>query len=197
VTPRLIVVGGGARSGKSRFALSTALGLGPRRVFLATAEALDDEMRTRIARHAAERSDAFTTVEEPRKLAEAIASVGPETDVILIDCLTLWLSNLLVDGQSEAAIAAAIDELAAVLRTRRCHVVLVSNEVGMGIVPMAPLARAFRDATGRAHQALAAIADELYLAAMGVVLRLRPDPVAVVDHGLGLDQSVAHGRPEP
>ena len=196
MTPKLIVVGGGARSGKSRFALSTALALGPRRVFLATAEALDDEMRDRIGRHAAERAGAFTTVEEPRRLAEAIASIGAggdagvDVDVILVDCLTLWLSNLLVDGRSEAEIAAAIDGLAAALRARRCHVVVVSNEVGMGIVPIAPLARAFRDATGRAHQALAAIADELYLAAMGVVLRLRPDPVAVVDHGLGLDQVV-------
>jgi adenosylcobinamide kinase/adenosylcobinamide-phosphate guanylyltransferase len=193
--PRLIVVGGGARSGKSRFALARALALGERRVFLATAEALDDEMRDRIARHAAERGDSFRTVEAPRQLADAIAIVGATTDVdvILVDCLTLWLSNLLVDGLDEAAIAARIAELALALRGRRCHVIVVSNEVGLGIVPMAPLARAFRDATGRAHQALAAIADELYLAAMGVVLRLRPDPVAVVDHALALDQRVEPG----
>jgi adenosylcobinamide kinase / adenosylcobinamide-phosphate guanylyltransferase len=147
-------------------------------------------MKDRIARHAAERADTFTTVEEPRRLPDALRAIFErgDTDVVLVDCLTLWLSNLLVAGLADDAVAAAIDELAAVLRARRCHVVVVSNEVGLGIVPMAPLARAFRDATGRAHQALAVIADELYLAAMGVVLRLRPDPVTVVDHALGLDE---------
>jgi adenosylcobinamide kinase/adenosylcobinamide-phosphate guanylyltransferase len=190
---RIVVVGGGARSGKSRFALARAMALGERRVFLATAEALDDEMRARISRHAEERGRAFTTVEEPRRLAEAITAAGPDTDVILVDCITLWLSNLLVAGSPDldrpdaSVVEQPIADLVAALRRRTCHVVLVSNEVGLGIVPMAPLARAFRDATGRAHQALAAIADELYLAAMGVILRLRPDPVTVVEHGVDLD----------
>jgi adenosylcobinamide kinase/adenosylcobinamide-phosphate guanylyltransferase len=195
--PRIVVVGGGARSGKSRFALSRAMQLGARRVFLATAEALDDEMRARITRHAEERGRAFTTIEEPRRLAEAITAASADTDVILVDCITLWLSNLLVGGSPDldrpdvSVVEQPIADLVAALRRRTCHVVLVSNEVGLGIVPMAPLSRAFRDATGRAHQALAAVADELYLAAMGVILRLRPDPVTVVDHGLGLDENVA------
>jgi adenosylcobinamide kinase/adenosylcobinamide-phosphate guanylyltransferase len=193
---RIVVVGGGARSGKSRFALARAVALGERRIFLATAEALDDEMRARISRHAEERGRAFTTVEEPRRLAEAITTAGPDTDVILVDCITLWLSNLLVAGSPDldrpdaSVVEQPIADLVAALRRRTCHVVLVSNEVGLGIVPMAPLARAFRDATGRAHQALAAIADELYLAAMGVILRLRPDPVTVVDHALALDANL-------
>jgi adenosylcobinamide kinase/adenosylcobinamide-phosphate guanylyltransferase len=193
---RIVVVGGGARSGKSRFALARAVALGERRIFLATAEALDDEMRARISRHAEERGRAFTTVEEPRRLAEAITAAGPDTDVILVDCITLWLSNLLVAGSPDldrpdaSVVEQPIADLVAALRRRTCHVVLVSNEVGLGIVPMAPLARAFRDATGRAHQALAAIADELYLAAMGVILRLRPDPVTVVDHALALDANL-------
>jgi adenosylcobinamide kinase/adenosylcobinamide-phosphate guanylyltransferase len=192
---RIVVVGGGARSGKSRFALSRAMQLGARRVFVATAEALDDEMRSRIARHAEERGRAFTTVEEPRRLAEAITAAAPDTDVVLVDCITLWLSNLLIAGSPDverpdvAVVEQPIADLVAALRRRTCHVVLVSNEVGLGIVPMAPLSRAYRDAVGRAHQALAAVADELYLAAMGVILRLRPDPVTVVEHGLGLDEN--------
>ena len=180
MSPCLALVGGGARSGKSRFALARTRALGERRVFLATAEALDGEMAARIDRHVIERGADFTTVEEPRQLASAVAAAGRSADVVLIDCLTLWLSNLLVDGLGEAEIERRMEELAAVLAARTCHVVVVSNEVGLGIVPADPLARSFRDLTGRAHQVLAGIADELYLAVMGVVLRLRPDPVAVV-----------------
>jgi len=185
--PRLILVGGGARSGKSRFALARARALGARRVFIATAEALDDEMRDRIARHADERGADFATVEEPRRLAAAVAAASARADVVLIDCLTLWLSNLLVDGLDEAAIGGAIDELTAALAARRCHVIAVTNEVGLGIVPAAPLARVFRDVAGRAHQAVATIADEIYLGALGVVLRLRPDPVAIATADGGVD----------
>jgi adenosylcobinamide kinase / adenosylcobinamide-phosphate guanylyltransferase len=179
---RLIVVGGGARSGKSRFAQTLAERLGPRRTFVATAEALDDEMAERIARHRSERGARFETVEAPVSLAEALGSCAREggPDVVLVDCLTLWVSNLLVRGVAAGDLAAAFARFEAALGRRRAHVVLVSNEVGMGLVPETPLGRAFRDAIGELHQRLAAAADEVYLAAMGAVLRLRPGPVELV-----------------
>jgi adenosylcobinamide kinase/adenosylcobinamide-phosphate guanylyltransferase len=177
--PRLILIGGGARSGKSRLGLACAHALGHRRLFIATAEPSDDEMRDRIARHRAERGAVFETLEEPRALPEAIAADRAH-DVILVDCLTLWISNLLVDGLAADAVEARVGALMAALAGRRAHVVIVSNEVGMGLVPDTPLGRVFRDVTGRAHQRIAAVADELYLAAMGVLLRLRPGPVEVV-----------------
>lgn len=178
-SPRLILVGGGARSGKSRFALARASALGRRRLFLATAEAGDDEMRSRIAQHRAERGGGFDTVEVPLAVAEAIAADRAH-DVILLDCLTLWLSNLLLRGLDAEEVAARVAALVEVLGRRRAHVVVVTNEVGMGLVPETPLGRAFRDATGLAHQRLAAAADETYCAVMGVVLRLVPGPVEVM-----------------
>ena len=173
---KVTLVLGGARSGKSRFALARAQALGPRRLFIATAERSDDEMRDRIARHRAERGDAFGTLEEPRALPEALAA-DRDHDVIVVDCLTIWISNLLVGGAGPGAVEARVADLLDALGRRRSHVVVVSNEVGMGLVPETPLGRVFRDLTGQAHQRLAAAADELYLAAMGVVLRLRPGPV--------------------
>jgi adenosylcobinamide kinase/adenosylcobinamide-phosphate guanylyltransferase len=173
---RNVLVGGGARSGKSAFALSYARRLGERRVFLATGEALDDEMSARIRRHRAERGGAFLTVEEPRDLPGALARLE-DADVVVVDCLTLWLSNLLVAGTAADEVRARIDDLAEVLARRRFNALLVTNEVGMGIVPETALGRLFRDLAGWAHQRLAAAADEIYLAALGVVLRLHPAPV--------------------
>jgi adenosylcobinamide kinase/adenosylcobinamide-phosphate guanylyltransferase len=177
--PRLILVGGGARSGKSSFALARAHALGDRRLFIATAERSDDEMNDRIDRHRADRGDAFETREEPRALPEVLDAEGAH-DVVLVDCLTIWISNLLLGGANAGAVQERIGALLAVLARRRSHVVIVSNEVGMGLVPDTPLGRVFRDLTGFAHQRIAAIADELYLAAMGVLVRLRPGPVEVV-----------------
>ncbi len=174
--PRFVFIGGGARSGKSRYALARAWALGRRRLFVATAEPFDDEMRDRIARHREQRGAAFDTLEEPLALPEVIAT-DRDHDVIVVDCLTLWLSNLLCRGTDVDLAARRIDALCDAIRARRSHVVLVSNEVGMGLVPETPLGRLFRDLAGGAHQRLAAIADEVYLAAMGLVLRLRPGPV--------------------
>jgi adenosylcobinamide kinase/adenosylcobinamide-phosphate guanylyltransferase len=175
----VVLIGGGARSGKSRFALACALALGERRVFVATAQAFDAEMDARIAQHRTERGADFTTVEEPLELAGVLRAHGG-ADVVLVDCLTLWLSNRLLRGDDEPALARAVDELCAVLAERRCHAVLVTNEVGFGIVPDNALARTFRDAAGRAHQSLARIADEIHVAILGSVLRLRPGPVEAV-----------------
>src|SRR4029079_4523894 len=166
------------RSGKSRFALARAQALGARRLFIATAERSDDEMRDRIARHRAARGAGFDTLEEPRALPEALAA-DRDHDVILVDCLTIWIANLLVDGATADAVQERIGALLVALAGRRGHVIIVSNEVGMSLVPATPLGRVFRDLTGLAHQRIAAVADELYLAAMGAVLRLRPGPVEV------------------
>lgn len=176
--PEIVLVGGGVRSGKSAFALEVARGLGARRVFVATAQAFDGEMEGRIAAHRAERGDAFRTVEEPVDLAGALARV--DADVVLVDCLTLWISNLLLRGDDLAAVAAQVEAVAAVLSRRRLHAVLVTNEVGMGVVPESALGRTFRDAAGRAHQRLAREADRIYLTALGCILRLRPAPLTLV-----------------
>ncbi|MBC8131456.1 MAG: bifunctional adenosylcobinamide kinase/adenosylcobinamide-phosphate guanylyltransferase [Deltaproteobacteria bacterium] len=175
---KLILVGGGARSGKSRFALAQALGLGPRRVFLATAEALDGEMTERIDRHRSERGTAFETIEEPLALAETLDGVGA-VDVVLVDCLTLWVSNLLVRGDQPRQMRAAFDSLESSLARRRAHIILVTNEVGMGLVPETALGRIFRDQIGDLHQRIAARADEIYAAVMGVVVRLHPGPIEI------------------
>ncbi len=181
---RIILVGGGARSGKSRFALARARRLGARRIFVATGQALDDEMAERIAAHVRTRGGDFRTVEEPLALPEVLAQIGGDggdsgADVVVVDCLTLWLSNLVCRGDAEAGIAERVDALCATLARRRFHALIVTNEVGLGIVPDAPLARLFRDVAGRAHQRLAALADEIHLAILGTILRLRPEPLAV------------------
>ena len=173
---KIILVGGGACSGKSRFAVAYAQRRGRRRLFVATAEASDAEMDERISRHRKERGADFATHEEPLLLPQLLAGQH-DTDVVVVDCLTLWLCNLLMQGRSAAEIEAEVDSLMAVLARRQQHVILVSNEVGMGIVPESPLGRLFRDVAGRAHQQIAAVADEVYLAAMGMVLRLTPEPV--------------------
>jgi adenosylcobinamide kinase/adenosylcobinamide-phosphate guanylyltransferase len=176
VTAGLVLIGGGARSGKSAFALAYARRLGARRCFIATAQAFDAEMRARIDRHRDERGADFETIEEPLALPAALLR-APADAVVLVDCLTLWLSNLLCADVSEADILVRIDELVAAARARRAPTLLVSNEVGLGLVPETPLGRAFRDVAGICHQRLAAVADEIYAALMGVVLRLHPAPL--------------------
>jgi adenosylcobinamide kinase/adenosylcobinamide-phosphate guanylyltransferase len=176
---KLIVVGGGVRSGKSAFALQLARGLGERRAFIATAQAFDAEMRDRIDRHVEERGREFETYEEPRELAALLGRI--EADVVVVDCLTLWLSNLLlVEPQPRGVdIESEIERFADALAGRRSHVILVTNEVGMGVVPESALGRLFRDLAGRAHQRVCAGADEIYFAALGCMLRLRPEPIAL------------------
>lgn len=178
IRKRIIFIGGGTRSGKSAFALSLARRLGPRRLFLATAQAGDDEMSERIRRHRRERGEDFHTIEEPLAVAEAIER-HTEQDVVLFDCVTLWLSNLLLEGNTTEAILQRVEELTAVLARRVLHAVVVSNEVGLGIVPETPLGRTFRDLAGLAHQRLSAVADEVYFAVLGTMLRIKPSPAFV------------------
>jgi adenosylcobinamide kinase/adenosylcobinamide-phosphate guanylyltransferase len=177
---RLILVGGGVRSGKSAFALVRARELGARRAFIATAEAFDDEMRERAQRHREERGSAFTTREAPRELVAALREVSVGADVVVIDCLTLWLSNLLLEDRTQPEIVLRVRELCRAIRELPVHVVVVSNEVGLGIVPDSRLGRVFRDVSGTAHQLLSAQCDELYFAMMGQLLRLKPAPIELV-----------------
>ncbi len=165
-----ILVTGGARSGKSRFAQARAEGLHPRRFYLATAQALDAEMADRIARHRADRDASWRTLEEPLDPGPLLSQDG----VVLLDCLTLWLSNLLLADRDDAAIEAAIDALAAAVARADNPVVLVTNEVGLGIVPDNALARAFRDHSGRLSQRLAAVCDEVVLCVAGLPLKIKP-----------------------
>jgi adenosylcobinamide kinase/adenosylcobinamide-phosphate guanylyltransferase len=170
----LIVVTGGARSGKSRFAEARLAELAPGGpwLYLATADAGDDEMRARIARHRARRGPAFRTVEAPREIVPALAAAG-DARAAIIDCITIWLSNRMLAGDDDDALLAAVDELAACARALAIPVVAVTNEVGGGIVPEHPLARRFRDLAGLANQRLAAAAVEVVLVAAGLPLRLR------------------------
>jgi adenosylcobinamide kinase / adenosylcobinamide-phosphate guanylyltransferase len=170
---KIILVGGGARSGKSRFALSLAERLGLRRLYLATAQAGDDEMRQRISKHQRERGAGFVTVEEPWAVCDVLKTHG-EFEVVVFDCLTLWLSNLLLQTARVREVLDHVEELTAVLERRNQHVIVVTNEVGMGIVPETPLGREFRDLAGLAHQRLSDCADEVYFAVLGNVLRIKP-----------------------
>jgi adenosylcobinamide kinase/adenosylcobinamide-phosphate guanylyltransferase len=171
-----VLIGGGARSGKSACALARARAFGARRVFLATAQETDDDMRQRIARHRVDRGNDFTTIEEPIELPATLARLT-DVDVVLIDCLTLWVSNLLARGAQEPEIVARVDTLIDATSKVPFHVIFVTNEVGMGVHPESAIGRLFRDVAGRMHQRLAHHADEVYFAALGMVLRLRPEPV--------------------
>ena len=160
---------GGARSGKSRYAEELVTRLPPPWVYLATAEAFDDEMRARIAAHRAQRVAGWTTVEAPLDLPGALDAAGGAA--VLVDCLTLWLSNVMLRG--DAVLPAATDLLEA-LRRRASPTVVVSNETGMGIVPENALARRYRDELGLLHQLVAALANKVVLMVAGLPLDLKP-----------------------
>lgn len=161
---------GGARSGKSRYAQARAEAAGEKPVFVATAEAFDDEMRARIAQHRADRDARWRTVEAPRDLPAAIDALNDGEAVVLVDCLTLWASNLLL---ADADIPAATAGLCAAVARFEGSLILVANEVGLGIVPDNALARRFRDAAGQINQAVAASADEVVLLTAGLPLTLK------------------------
>jgi adenosylcobinamide kinase/adenosylcobinamide-phosphate guanylyltransferase len=166
-----ILVTGGARSGKSALAERLVLSLGDSAVYIATAEAGDAEMAARIAAHRTRRGACWRTVEERRDLVGVLDRTdgGPPR---LVDCLTLWLSNLMLAGQDWRADAEA---LAGGLRRQSSPVVIVTNEVGAGIVPESALARSFRDAAGEVNQMIASVVDEVWLTVAGLPLRLKPN----------------------
>jgi adenosylcobinamide kinase/adenosylcobinamide-phosphate guanylyltransferase len=168
---RHCLVLGGARSGKTAFAERLALHTGSRPAYLATASILDSEMRDRVASHQASRGAQFATIEEPAALSRAIRKAGAKHDIILVDCLTLWMTNLLMANED---VATAVGELCAtLLEFRQARVIIVSNEVGLGIVPDNAMARTFRDLAGSAHQRLAGVCDDVYFVAAGLPLTMK------------------------
>jgi len=164
-----LLVTGGVRSGKSRYAQQRAEGLDGPRTFLATAEAHDGEMQRRIERHRRERDPSWTTVEEPIEIAASIGSPG----VVLLDCLTLWVSNLLMHRGDDANLDTSFRELCEAIDHAKNHVVVVTNEVGLGIVPTSPLGRRFRDDVGQLGQQVANVCDEVVLMVAGIPLRVK------------------------
>lgn len=161
---------GGARSGKSARALALAESLSGRRVFVATAEALDDEMAARIVRHQAERDEGWQTIEAPLDLAAALDRHAQQGCTVVVDCLTLWLSNLMHHGRN---VESEITSLIAALKAGKGDLILVSNEVGLGLVPKASLGREFRDLQGRLNQRVAAVCDVVEFIAAGLPIRLK------------------------
>lgn len=166
-----ILVLGGARSGKSSYAESLGDAHGGPLTYIATAEVWDDEMKARITAHIERRGEKWTTVEAPVGLADAIAEHAREDGFILVDCLTLWLTNVIL---GEHDVEAAVTELAHALPSTPGTLALVSNEVGLGIVPENALARRFRDEAGRLNQQMAQICDEVVFIAAGLPLKLKP-----------------------
>jgi adenosylcobinamide kinase/adenosylcobinamide-phosphate guanylyltransferase len=172
---RIVFITGGARSGKSSFALSEAGKIKGRKAYIATAQALDEEMKERIAKHKEERSADWETFEEPFKVSEILSDVCSKYSIIVLDCLTLWLSNLICGNMD---CGKAVDDLVSVLNnskleTHNSKLVIVSNEVGMGIVPENELARRFRDMAGFLNQKIAEIADEAYLVTAGIPIKIK------------------------
>ena len=170
---------GGARSGKSRFAIA-ALRDRRRVAFVATAQAGDGDMATRIARHRAERPPHWLTVEEPFALEARLVPLAREADAVVVDCVTVWVANLLLRGDGDAEIVAAGDELAALVGRGLFDLTLVSNEVGAGVVPPTADGVRFRDLLGFVNQRLAAACDRVTLMVAGL-------PVAIKAPGTGHD----------
>jgi|UniRef100_A0A7C5EM85 adenosylcobinamide kinase/adenosylcobinamide-phosphate guanylyltransferase len=169
----LALVLGGTRSGKSRYALDLAQKFPPPRLYLATAEAQDGEMAERIARHRRERGEGWDTLEAPLSVADALKRAQGRYQVILVDCLTLWLSNWLLQNPGKEKMQELCRGLEAQVRSLGTPAIFVSNEVGWGIVPENPLAREFRDWSGWLHQLLAAAADLVVLLVAGIPLTLK------------------------
>ena len=167
---RKVFVLGGARSGKSAFALAQASSLPGRKAYIATAQAFDDEMKVRIERHRLERLADWDTFEEPLDLSGLLVKIRDSHDVILIGCLTLWLSNLML---ADKDILKETESFISALTNVGGSLFAVSNEVGFGIVPENEMARKFRDLAGTLNQQVAAAADQVYLVAAGIPIKIK------------------------
>ncbi|MBM3743433.1 MAG: bifunctional adenosylcobinamide kinase/adenosylcobinamide-phosphate guanylyltransferase [Actinobacteria bacterium] len=166
----LTLIGGGARSGKSSYALSlgnSAIDAGKRALFVATAEAVDDEMEQRIAKHKDERRSEYDLIEEPRELAKVLTQAS-DYDIVIVDCLTLWLSNLMLEN-----IEPDFENVIEAGRYINTTVVFVTNETGEGIVPMHPISRKFRDLSGQMNVAFAKVCDQVVIMKFGIPLVLK------------------------
>jgi len=169
----IVLITGGCRSGKSRFALNYGDRHFSKKIFLATSEVLDEEMVRRVEQHKKTRGPDWLTIEEPWQIVEKIGEYTNRGEVILLDCMTLWLSNLMMRWEEDQKITEEVNKLVRALEQRQISFLLVSNEVGMGIVPAAPLARRFRDLAGFTNQRIAAIADKVVFMVSGIPIFLK------------------------
>jgi adenosylcobinamide kinase/adenosylcobinamide-phosphate guanylyltransferase len=170
---KVTFITGGARSGKSAFAEKLALEIAGKRAYLATAQALDAEMVARIEHHRQRRGTAWDTYEEPLAIAELLIKLSGRYGVVLLDCLTLWLSNIMARSDEDSIVMARGDELVSSIRDFSGSCIIVSNEVGLGIVPDNALARRFRDLAGFMNQRVAQAADEAYLLTSGIPMKIK------------------------
>ena len=169
---RIILVTGGSRSGKSKHALDLAASY-HNKAFIATAEATDDEMQARIERHRRERDPSFHTLEEPVNLAVALKALPEETEVAVLDCITVWLGNLFYREKITDGTCPEIDDFLDILEAPPCNLILVTNEVGMGVIPADGATRLFRDTAGSINQILAERAHEVIFSVSGIPLRVK------------------------
>jgi adenosylcobinamide kinase / adenosylcobinamide-phosphate guanylyltransferase len=170
---KIIFITGGVRSGKSRFAQEMAEKFPGPKAYMATAQGLDAEMQERIKRHQKSRPRTWKTLEEPIHIPGVIQKEGGKFGLILLDCLTLWLSNLMMAGWNEKRILATTDRLLKAARKSSSSFIFVGNEVGLGIVPENPAARFFRDVSGMIHQRVAREADEIYFMVCGLPQKIK------------------------
>jgi adenosylcobinamide kinase/adenosylcobinamide-phosphate guanylyltransferase len=170
---KIYFITGGARSGKSAFAEKLASELAGKRAYLATAQALDPEMAARIEKHRKDRGLAWDTYEEPLAVAELLKKLSGRYDVVLLDCLTLWLSNVIAHTNGDDVVSFRSEELVSAIKDFSGGCIIVSNEVGLGIVPDNPLARKFRDFAGILNQRVAQTADEVYFTAAGIPIKIK------------------------
>jgi adenosylcobinamide kinase/adenosylcobinamide-phosphate guanylyltransferase len=168
---------GGARSGKSRYAIEQAREIGGSTAFVATARAHDADMAARIARHRAERAAHWTTVEEPYGVVAAGRRAAAAHDLAVLDCVTIWVANLMERGDDDAAVLGAADDLAKLMGERLLSIIVVSNEVGDGVHPATEAGRRFRDLLGLVNQRLAAAADRVTLMVAGIPLSVKDTPL--------------------
>jgi len=170
---KLIFIIGGARSGKSRFALDYANRHFSKKLYLATCEVIDEEMVQRVENHKKMRGSEWKTIEEPIEIVNKINEYGDRVEVILMDCLTLWLSNLLMKHTNNVKIMDEVDRFINTVKQHQTSFLIVSNEVGMGIVPADPLSRRFRDLQGMANQKIAEAAETVILMVSGIPMILK------------------------
>jgi adenosylcobinamide kinase/adenosylcobinamide-phosphate guanylyltransferase len=169
----IVFVTGGGRSGKSAYAVSLARSYSGKRAFIATAEPFDEEMRARIQQHKKERGDEFCTIEEPIMLADVVKSLAGKFEVAVVDCLTVWLGNLMHREENGNIECAQVARLLELLDDPPCDLIIVSNEVGMGVIPHNAMARCFRDVAGRLNQRVAKRAERVILMVSGVPVTVK------------------------
>ncbi len=169
----LIFITGGCRSGKSRYALDYANRHYTKKLYLATLEVLDEEMSRRVEDHRKLRGKEWITVEEPIEVIERIEQYQKEIEVMLLDCLTLWLTNLMLRWDDDSRVMREIDRFIGISKEIQSSLIVVSNEVGMGIVPADPLGRRFRDLSGMANQTIASVADRVIFMVSGIPIFLK------------------------